>query len=106
MIDQILERLNLRYDDLNAAEKETLHTWGESLAQNQLTVEKIKQYIATMRDSVEQELTKTGHNSKHDILLKARLRNYMLLEAFLTSPEKARKALEASLQGIRPKATQ
>lgn len=106
MIDNLLEKFGLKYDDLNAAERETLHQWGASLTQNHLTTEKIKSYIGKMRDSVEQELTKTGHDSKQDIFLKARLRNYMLMEAFLTSPERAREAMEGLLQNIKPKSPQ
>lgn len=100
MMDELLKRFNLKYDDLTAAERETLGTWLEALDKNQITLESVKTYIASMRDSVEQELTKTGHNHKQDIFLKARLRNYMLLEAYLSTPEKARKALERSMAGL------
>lgn len=100
MIDQILERLGLKYEDLKPAERDTLATWMESLNKNQLTLEGVKGYIASMRDSVEQELTKTGHDTKQDLLLKARLRNYMLLEAFLSTPEKAKQALERAMAGL------
>ena len=100
-MDTILEKYNLKYDDLKPAERETLNGWMEALEKNQLSVEKIRVYISSMKESVEQELTKVGHESKQDLLLKARLRNYMLLDAFLTSPEKARKALEAALSGMK-----
>lgn len=99
-IDDILEKFNLKYEDLNSVERETLNSWLEVLDKNKLTLESIKTYIASMRDAVEQELTQTGHNSKQDIFLKARLRNYMLLEAFLSTPERARQALEKSMVGI------
>lgn len=99
-MDEILEKLGLKYEDLTAAEREELNSWMSSLEQSQLTIEKIREFIAGMRDSVEQELTKTGHDSKQDIFLKARLRNYMLLEAFLSTPEKAQKALDRAIAGI------
>jgi hypothetical protein len=100
MIDQILEKVGLKYEDLNTAERETLGTWMEALSRNKLTLEGVKTYVSSMRDSVEQELTKTDLNSKQDLLLKARLRNYMLLEAFLSTPEKAQQALERSMAGL------
>lgn len=103
MIDEILQRFNLKYDDLTAAERETIESWAAAFNQNQLTVEHIKAYIASMRDSVEQELTQVGHNNKQDIFLKARLRNYLLLEAFLDTPAKAQKALDRMLAGIKPR---
>lgn len=101
LMDELLQQHNLKYEDLNSVERETFHTMLESLQKNQLTIEKIKGYIETMRDSVETELTKIGHESKQDIFLKARLRNYMLLEAFLTSPEKAKAAMERALKGVK-----
>ena len=99
-IDDILQKTGLKYEDLNAGEKETLSSWLEALSKNKLTLEGVKTYLASMRDSVEQELTKVGFNSKQDILLKARLRNYMLLEAFLSTPEKAKQAVEKAISGL------
>jgi hypothetical protein len=100
-MDEILKKYGLKYEDLNATEKETLNTWLVALQQGQLTIDKIKDYLKTMRDGVEQELTKIGHENKQDIFLKARLRNYMLLEAFLETPERAQKMIEKSLSGIK-----
>lgn len=109
-IDDILEKFNLKYEDLTAVERETLNTWLEALDKSKLTLQGVKTYIATMRDAVEQELTKESmkrpsfwafvFNFRKDNLLKARLRNYMLLEAFLSTPEKARQALERAMTGI------
>ena len=70
------------------------------LKKSVVTVESIKTYIKTMRDAVETELAVTGLNSKQDTFLKARLRNYMLLEAFLSTPERAKKALEQAMTGL------
>jgi hypothetical protein len=103
MIDELLEKIGLKYEDLNSAERETLNTWTEALEKNKLTLEGVKTYISSMRDAVDQELTKTDYNSKQDLFLKARLRNYMLLEAFLSTPEKAKKAIEKSIASFASK---
>lgn len=100
MIEEILERFNLKFEDLKPVERETLYTWVAALEESVLTVDKVKEHISAMRVGVEQELTKVGHESKQDIFLKARLRNYILLEAFLTSPEKAKEQMEKALAGI------
>lgn len=102
-MDEILQRLNLKFEDLTSAERDQLNLWMEDLSKNQLSVPKLKSHIASMRDGVELELTKVDFGSKQDTFLKARLRNYMLLEAFLTSPDKARAAIEQRLKGIRAK---
>jgi len=100
-IDDILEKYNLKYEDLLEDEKKTLSEWMENLSKAELTLDSVKNYISRMKVTVEEELTKVGHESKQDIFLKARLRNYMLLENFLESPERAKKALEASISGIK-----
>ena len=100
MIDEILNKFNLKYSDLNTQERETLNNWLKALSKKELTLIKVREYLATMRTSVEKELTDIGHDSKQDIFLKARLRNYMLLEDFLNTPEKAKEAMERALAGL------
>lgn len=112
-INDILEKFNLKYEDLNSVERETLNTWLEALSKSKLTLENVKTHLASMRDAVEQELTKESmkrpsfwaflFNFRKDNLLKARLRNYMLLEAFLSTPERAKQALERAMTGIASK---
>jgi hypothetical protein len=100
MLDEILKRVGLKYEDLTSLEKNTLDTWMESLEKSQLTIEKIKEYISSMKDAVEQELSKSTLDTKQDIFLKARMRNYMLLDGFLTSPSKAKQQIENAISSI------
>lgn len=102
-MDKILEKLGLSYSDLTSAERDDLNSWMQALETNALTLEKVGAYIRAMKESVEQELTATTHNSKQDIFLKARLRNYILLDGFLSTPEKAKKAIELQLSNLKPK---
>lgn len=109
MIDEILARRNLKYEDLNTLERETLNKWMESLQKGILTVEKVREYIQQMRESVQREISETPSNAftwflgwKRDYLLKARLRNYTLIESMLISPERAKAAIERQLAGIVP----
>ena len=100
--EKLLERMGIKYDDLTPQERETYNDMLKGLQKSVLTPEKIKSHITTMKQSVEQELSKTDHNTKQDIFLKARLRNYLLLEAFLLSPEQAQQQLEQALAGLVP----
>jgi hypothetical protein len=62
--------------------------------------------IQEMKYAVEDELVNEPErkwllpNRKH-LYLKARLQNYMLLESFLLSPQKARKQVESALGNIK-----
>lgn len=97
----------MKYEDLSFGEKEVLHGWMDSLSRNELSIDKIKDNISLMKESVENELSKVESSWftwflgwKRDFSLKARLRNYMLLEGFLDSPEKAKKALAMQIEGL------
>lgn len=100
MLDRILEKFNVKYEDISSDERETLNTWVEAIQKSKLTPQKVREFIVTMREAVERELTKTDHNTKQDIFLKARLRNYLVIEGFLTSPEKAEQQLELAISGF------
>ena len=102
-IDTILEKAGLTYEELTKAERETLNQWMDSLHKSKVSISSVIEYISAMRDAVEVELTKTSNNSRQDLLLKARLKNYMLLEAFLATPEKARQALDRVISGMIPR---
>lgn len=122
-MDEILEKVGLKYEELTTAERETLHGWMEALSQNTLTIESVKTYIVSMRDAVEHELSGTKdapqswlsllsflipligiirkwYQDQHEIELKARLRNYRLIEAFLSSPERAKRAIDQAIAGM------
>jgi len=105
-----IDTRGVKYDDMNEAERATLNSWIDSVKQEQLSVIDIKGYIQRLRSDVEEELYKTPETkrvwlfftvaNRDAILLKARLRNYMLLEDFLSGPDKARKAVERNLQRL------
>lgn len=97
IVDAWLEKKGLKYEELKPAEREVYNSMLETLAKSELTPAKLRDHITAMREAVELELTKTDHNSTQDLFLKARLRNYILLEAFLSGPERAKKALENTL---------
>lgn len=109
MIDQLLSKVGLKFEDLKPVEQETLNTWLKALQNSTVTTEKIRMYIEAMRNSVEEELSKEPEyiqtlffrtRNDKNILLKARLRNYMLLDAFLMSPEHAKRQLEQAVAGM------
>ena len=101
MIDEFLKKFNLKYEDLNELEKETLMNWLEALSNQELSVEKIKNYVRDMLSAVEKELADCNLPKEKDLFLKARMRNYLLLLDFLTSPEKVKRSLEEALKNIK-----
>lgn len=110
MLSQFLSRYNLKYEDLNSSEKETLIQWSEALSKKTITVNKIKDHLDYLIKSLEKDLTELEKstslwtaifNWKRDYYLKARLKNYLLLQDFLTSPEKAQAFIEQSISNLK-----
>ncbi len=100
MFDTLLSKFGVKYEDLNALEKETLTKWVENLSTKQLTVQIIKDHVAELIIAIEKELSAYDLPKEKDLFLKARLKNYLLLQDFLTSPDKAQKHIEESLKNI------
>lgn len=123
MIDEILEKKGLKYGQLTSDERETLNSWATAIQQNQLTLEKVRASITAMRESVERELTekkdsptnfislltylipiigliRKWYQDQREIELKARLRNYLLIEILLMTPERAKAQLETAVAGM------
>lgn len=101
----------IKFEEMSREEKSTLDRWLDGLQKNEITLDNVRTYVQSMKEAVENELADTPETervflfmyrpSRKALLLKARLRNYMLLEAFLLTPERAKKALERSLSGFR-----
>lgn len=94
-IDKFLKKRGINsYDELNHVEKETYKRMLKVMSDKTLTVSDLKSYISTMKSSVASQLSDTPETDRDkNIHLKARLKNYSLLEDFLAGPEKAQKAL-------------
>ena len=122
LMEDILDSKGVVYEELEDDEKQTLERWMGNLEQNQLTVESIREHISAMKASVEDAMSEEQDNydwltlvtlfipifgvikkwyaDRKRLRLEARLKNYMLLEAFLMGPEKARKAIEKALATV------
>lgn len=102
-MDELMKQLgfsNLKYSDLTPDEKVTFEQKLSLLEKNVLTIEREREFIAHMRFLVEQELTKPHLSHDEDLYLKARLKNLMLLESFLMTPERAKAELQRNLSVV------
>lgn len=98
LLDQLLKKRNLKYEELTSDEKETYMEWMRALEGKTLTLEDVKDYISTMKAAVAAQLADTPESeTEKNILLKARLKNYTLMEAFLSGPERAKRSIERYL---------
>lgn len=99
-VQAFLKSLNLSVDQLKDKEIETLNSWLDDLKRNQLTIEKVKEYVGFLKSAVEEKVVKVENGKKEDMYLKARLEDLMLLSSFLTSHDRAKKALENRVKNM------
>lgn len=125
LMDQILDRKGLKFEDLRPNEKDWLISKVNALSTGQLTVEKIKEAIKAMRQQAEFELVSTSgeipgfitlltffipiigiirkwYHDQKQIEAKARIKVFLQLENLLTAPEKRRKEIDQALDNIVP----
>ena len=97
------EKYNFKIETLSDEEKASYFSMLREVQKVQMTPERLRVYIVAMRDAVERELINEPEfirvfifkfENRKQILLKARLQNYLLLESFLISPERAKQQLE------------
>lgn len=93
ILDDIVDKLG-GYDQLNASERETYKEHLQIIEGKTVTFDDTKKFVRTMITTIERDLVNTKENSVESRGLKARLKNFLLLEQFLFSPERAKEALE------------
>lgn len=103
VLDKISELTGLKFEDLKPVERETAMNWIQTMAEREIGLEDVRMFINSMRVAVDGELAVSNLSREQDLYLKARLKNLIMLEAFITSPEKAQKALELYLKKLKVK---
>jgi hypothetical protein len=112
LIEDIEEKSGLKIESLNAVEKQTFLSMISEIEKVKMTPEKLKDYITSMREAVENDLAKEPSfirilifkvENPNLIRLQARLQNYLLLESFLLTPERAKAQLDGMLNNVLPK---
>lgn len=112
LIDQILADKGLDMDDLKPPEIDTLTKMLQDAERKVVTVDTIKRHIKELIGIVSRELIETPEfvyyfgglfrrENRQHVFLKARLKNYLLLENLIMSPELARQQLDEALSRIR-----
>lgn len=103
-IQELLEAAGIKdFDELRDFEKPIYFKWLEIAQTGQITIEDIKRGIKKMREGIEYSLAIEDLSKSKDIFLKARLKNYILIEAILERPERAKDILDSYGKMIRNK---
>ena len=112
-MNSILQRLGVDYEELTSAERDTLFKWLDQASARVIQPDDVKQYMRAMIESVQMALVDESEyvyeffglikrENREHVMLKARLKNYILLLGFLESPERAKRALDQHIQQMKP----
>lgn len=100
ILNKTLERLGVKdIRDLTPSEKATYEQF-EELMKREVTIDDLKKMLPILRAQLDDRLLNEENSTKQDLHLKARIRNLRDIIAFITAPERNKKALEANLKSL------
>lgn len=93
-VQEVLEAAGIKdFDELTSVEKESYFKMLEIAESSEITLEDFKTTVKRMRESVSLALAVEELPPAKDLFLKARLKCYILFEAFFDKPERAKEIL-------------
>ena len=110
---ELLEKMGLKWEDLNTAEKQYLEDLERSYQVKELTLADITKFVNGSIDGIVNELVaykepesmvKWLFRRKRRIHLEARLKNLLMLREFISAPAKAREVLQKMMKNREKKA--
>lgn len=100
-LNNLLNKLGIKsVVDLNEEEKKTYQQWQQVLDKKEITTKEIKEFIEGQISIFTEQLLSYKNTERKDIYLKAQLRNFRTLLAFINSPEINKAFLENYLKNI------
>lgn len=100
--DKILEEKGLKYEDLRPEEKELYQKASRGV--KAISVEDLREHLEEMLYTMTMELCDTPDTPEHQDTnnkLKARVKNYALLKAFMDVPDKVARALQRDIEDLK-----
>lgn len=97
VLNDLLDKLKLKYEDLSADEKKTYEEYARVLSQPDVTIDDLKAFIPAQLKRLQNEQNDYRNSKEKDLFLKAQIRNLEMLLAFIQGPEARKKWLEETL---------
>lgn len=93
ILDQLVDKLG-GWDKLNSEEQSLYLEHIKVIEGKAITIDDTKDFARRVITTIERLLVDTPENSRESLNLKARLKNFLILEDFLYSADRAKKSLE------------
>ena len=98
ILNSLLEKLNLKYEDLSAEVKKVYDEWSRTLTLPEVRIDDLKEFIPSQLARLESEQNDYTNSKEKDLFLKAQIRNLKMILAFIQAPEARKKWLEETLE--------
>lgn len=98
LLEKMLGKLGVSYEELNDEERDTFKKWGTALAGRKLTDEDVKTFLDTEYHDAVVKLSSQKLNERDDIFLKMKLDFIIKTKEFLAIPEKEKAMVEQQIQ--------
>ena len=94
-VQEVLEAAGIKdFDELSDIEKQSYFKMLEIAQSGKITLDDFIKHIRKMQETVEFALATENLTQRQDLFLKARLKNYIIMESFFDRPERAKEMLE------------
>lgn len=97
-IDQLLSRAGVRREELTKEEEQSFLEMYELAKKNDLSVQKIKDIIDELVQNLSLKVSEWDTPKHQDIYIKARLRNYLVLQGALNAKDRVLEQLGDALK--------
>lgn len=98
MINEILTKLGLKYEDLKDEERKIYDAWTAILNKSDVTIEDLKRILPSEIEKARAEHEKYENSEKAELFWKAYVRILSLLTSIISTPAKEREALKEQLK--------
>lgn len=97
VLHNLLEKFNLKYEDLTAEERKTYDEYSKILSQPDVSIDDLKAFIPAQLKRLYSEQNDYRNGKEKDLFLKAQIRNLEMFLAFIQGPEARKQWLEETL---------
>jgi hypothetical protein len=98
MINEILQKLGLKYEDLKDEERRLYDSWSAVLTKPDVTIDDLKKILPAELQKARAEHEKYDNTEKAELFWKAYVRVLSLISSIITTPAAEREALKEKLR--------
>lgn len=100
MLNALLEKLGLKYENLSDEERKTWEIWAKTLTTKDVTLDDLKAFLAAESARAFEELQKWDNTPARELYYKALTHLSTMMQKFISTPASQRDALKAHLRQV------